>query len=899
MLYRQRHTVLPTNPEVSWRRNVAAFDFTRDGARFVVVAPNISRRPQLTRTALIDIYREDPETGEWTLVDINGEPLEVDGKLVDWKTSSAPSYRWDLSKVPELQKKLQTGMDSEWVASYFLSLVMNGANRTTRKGLSERIPCTSPGNNCRVNLVNGVKGPDNGPLFPELTDMRWITDLPNATEAKKQTEQNAKNGKAGTVVPAEQDLAEVQDMWDEAGSPTNHDGVMEGMGYRDGFVTPDSPMPTGAAASALAPGSNPGGIDFSSLQLRYLSEASNGRLQYAFNASAAAPSVHNVGAGRTAAVQASDAFFVWLSMPESSFWVNLNPNEPDRIVDAKIGTTDVGRIMLQADFQMKKLVGKLIHPDTSVGKKFWGSSSAGCIDMRQWIVPSPASIYEHDGGLYIVDAPLNVKMESDFLKGQGEQSSCLHPDARMEKAFRTLVLPKVVQAVNHAPEFTELRRVYLSRVAAEWYRRQHGRTGGLAALIASGNVSAWPALKPWSPRQVFDQYVHSYQHKEFKVTKRVTKGRNIYTHTYTYGGVNFSRVPFTRISGTAVDQDHALSNTVQKSFQQPTADHQGLIWLGSVGQPHVPHASTSSTRASSAPPHFALISISMMIIGGSAIAGLVLAITLTRRRRRTLIITGIVTVTSISMIAGVVIIGREAEQAARVAAPPVSRTSMPPPAQPSPAAPSTDPSSDVTASPSSPKSLPPSPSTRPKPPAHKQPRWSHPRRGHRPATPILALTWHKRDHAIRQDLDQFSFGFSVPHGFTCLNYAGVDFTKCDRGSGGKRDPYLTIFVWKCGCTIHQVQKTVNRELKSSKAYTTFIPVDPYTRVCPAVSPVQRCYFKHRNKRQIAHEYEMSRIFDANGDHRPDHHLLVYAQANSRADDIAVRKTIGDIYDATR
>lgn len=56
-------------------------------------------------------------------------------------------------------------------------------------------------------------------------------------------------------------------------------------------------------------------------------------------------------AGRTAAVQASDAFFVWLSLSPDKFWVNLNPEEPDRIIDAQLGTTDVGRILLQADLQ--------------------------------------------------------------------------------------------------------------------------------------------------------------------------------------------------------------------------------------------------------------------------------------------------------------------------------------------------------------------------------------------------------------------------------------------------------------------------------------------------------------------------------------------------------------------
>ncbi|MCA1681660.1 MAG: hypothetical protein LC700_00540, partial [Actinobacteria bacterium] len=331
----------------------------------------------------------------------------------------------------------------------------------------------------------------------------------------------------------------------------------------------------------------PGGIDFSTLQLRYLSDAGPGDtrdLRYSFSAASGGNS--DLATGRTSVLQSSDAFFVWLSLPRSTFWVNLNPSEPDRIIDDKLGTTDVGRILLQADFQMKKLVGQLIHPDTDLGTQFWGGldgSSNGCIDMRQWIVPAPATVYEQDGGLYIVDTPLQVKMETDYLSQQGEASSCLTPDTHMESAFRTSVLPKVEDAVNNAPEFAELRRVYLSRVAAEWYRQRHSHDGALSSMIDSDNVSAWPAMQQWSPHQVFQQYVDSYQKKEFNVTKRVTRGDAIYENTYIYGGVDFSNVVLKQAPQSLFERDHAdLPGMVQQSFQQVATDQHGNVWLGST-----------------------------------------------------------------------------------------------------------------------------------------------------------------------------------------------------------------------------------------------------------------------------------------------------------------------------
>ena len=159
-----------------------------------------------------------------------------------------------------------------------------------------------------------------------------------------------------------------------------------------------------------------GGVDFSTLELRYLSDTYQGGsgLGYAFSADASATDKPSYG-GRAAARLASDAFFVWLSLPTSKFTVNLNPDEPDRIMDAEFGRTDAGRVLLEADLRMKKTVAKLIHPDTRAGARYWAAlhGEAKCSTMRQWIVPAPASVREDGGQVYVIDAPLQVKLETD------------------------------------------------------------------------------------------------------------------------------------------------------------------------------------------------------------------------------------------------------------------------------------------------------------------------------------------------------------------------------------------------------------------------------------------------------------------------------------------------------
>jgi hypothetical protein len=343
-----------------------------------------------------------------------------------------------------------------------------------------------------------------------------------------------------------------------------------------------------------------GGIDFSTLELRYIAEDSglfkDSGLRYAFNATPTS-SNKNLAAGRAAAVQASDAFFVWLALSPDKFWVNLNPDEPDRIIDPQFGKTDAGRILLQSDLLMKKTVAKLIHPDTALGKQFWQQLKRGrsgaCLSFRQWIVPAPATVHNDGNGIYITDAPLNVKLESQYFQtkgGAGLLASCSTIDkkneAHNESIYRKLILPRIEQAVNKAPEYAELRRVYRSRVAAEWYRlRSASKATAYRDIVNNGNVSFWPARQNWSPKQVFNQYVNSFTKGEFHVvhSRKWQEGNTIYTQKqfYVYGGVDFTNVFFKQLSSIDFQKTQGdFRQVVDNAMKSPVADQRGKIWLG-------------------------------------------------------------------------------------------------------------------------------------------------------------------------------------------------------------------------------------------------------------------------------------------------------------------------------
>ncbi|MFK4596570.1 hypothetical protein [Streptomyces pristinaespiralis] len=333
----------------------------------------------------------------------------------------------------------------------------------------------------------------------------------------------------------------------------------------------------------------PGGIDFSSLELRHLSDPGDGSgLQYAFQAPLSADGGGSPAAGLDAAQSSSDAFFVWLSLEPSAFWVNLNPNEPDRIVDERLGRTDAGRVLLEADLLMKKTIGKLIHPHSERGRKFWDGIRGDCMSYRTWILPAPASIHQDGDELYILDAPLDVRMESQYLEQRGGSAtgSCPKQDKATEdhneQHFRGLILTELKKAINTAPEYAELRRVYLSRVAAEWYRDlSRGKDTTYGDLIDTGDVDDWRLIGDWKPTDTFDRFVESYTEGEFKVTDRTTEGGTTYVRSYVYGGVDFSRIPVTKVSGERFAADFAnLPSEVDRSLSEPSADGRGAIWLG-------------------------------------------------------------------------------------------------------------------------------------------------------------------------------------------------------------------------------------------------------------------------------------------------------------------------------
>jgi hypothetical protein len=243
---------------------------------------------------------------------------------------------------------------------------------------------------------------------------------------------------------------------------------------------------------------------------------------------------------------------------------------------------------------MKRATAHLVDPATPDGRKFDEAlqGSTKCYSaQRKWIVPLPASVAAHGDSMYLLDAPLDVKLEilgDDLKPGIGCHGQDESITRQNDDLYRSTILPKIVDEVNHAPEYADLRRVYASRVAAEWYRQRSAtKQTAYSSIVNSGNIDAWTAKQPWDPKEVWNQYRKSFYEGDAHYTWQAHDGKS---WTMTVGGVDFSNIPMVNLTPADFTKDHPnLPATATNSLfgarildsgQQANSPQQ--VWLGGL-----------------------------------------------------------------------------------------------------------------------------------------------------------------------------------------------------------------------------------------------------------------------------------------------------------------------------
>ncbi len=282
-----------------------------------------------------EFYFTDPDTGERHLrrldaynkrtreiveVKSNGSP---DGREKPADRAWAKNSGWRSYKYTYVFAEKQTSDAKKFMAE--LKQTVKQGHTRTGPGPVLRLPVPPPG--------RAPKGTENGPYRANSTTM----SLGNGTST-------GSRGSGNQVIRQ---------------SPPNPQTLKEQLD-RLGRTGQRSLMNRGL-----------GGIDFTTLDLRYIGKGKGGKgLDYAFSAKTVEDEYAAGWGGQEKGNLISDAFFTWLALDPSTFWVNLNPDEPDRIIDAKFGSTDAGRVLLEADLELKHDIFKAMDPKTDAGRDF-------------------------------------------------------------------------------------------------------------------------------------------------------------------------------------------------------------------------------------------------------------------------------------------------------------------------------------------------------------------------------------------------------------------------------------------------------------------------------------------------------------------------------------------------
>ena len=362
----------------------------------------------------------------------------------------------------------------------------------------------------------------------------------------------------------------------------------------------------------------PGGVDFTSIRLNYIS-ASNNSFNYVIKAKKLeeGDGIMEIedGAGNSLI-----SFLTGLSIPENKFWVNLNPWEPDRIIEKDLEATDAGRIMLEADLQMKKDFCKYKDPCTrEIGETYWDllddkreklineimnkhpneikdiNNVLFQITTRHWIVPSRVNVYEGGNEIYIVNSTLNIYSEPVYEDSTYEfvdqnalfvSRACKDDLSEAVKAYgryakeleEEMILPLVVHGVNQGKNYSDLRCLYNSLALAQWYKDKYRYSPSIFTdFIDSTDLTGLESKSEWNAENIWSDYVKSFAEGEFHCWKNETyqEGDYVITRTkhYSSGGVDFGDIETSIVGDMPSDLRDLTSKAIYSIFAKEGNDY--------------------------------------------------------------------------------------------------------------------------------------------------------------------------------------------------------------------------------------------------------------------------------------------------------------------------------------
>jgi len=238
---------------------------------------------------------------------------------------------------------------------------------------------------------------------------------------------------------------------------------------------------------------------------------------------------------REESIKLINYFLASLTIPEGDLWVNLSPNEGDRIVPAEFGNTIMGRDLLEQDYLLKQLTASLMYPEDDLGGAFWNklrsqvSEKFGITSVpintfnKVWIIPDKATIYQNGNKVYVTESHLKVMLESDYLafkEGGGvDVDSPTSADDLQASMVREMIVPVIEREVNEGKNFSKLRQIYHSFILAAWYKENFKQSALNQKYSDLKKVEGIDIQDKDTKQKIYDQYMESFNRGVYNYIK--------------------------------------------------------------------------------------------------------------------------------------------------------------------------------------------------------------------------------------------------------------------------------------------------------------------------------------------------------------------------------------------
>jgi hypothetical protein len=367
-----------------------------------------------------------------------------------------------------------------------------------------------------------------------------------------------------------------------------------------------------------------GGINFTSIQLNYIAVTENSsrgiNFDYIFKAQKAMRTIPEIDLNDSMTLGLI-AFKTGLAVHSYHLWVNLDPWSPDRIIDDQINQSDVGRIMLEADLQMKKDLSKYWNPCANeTGKACWDLRDKKrealvqrCMEKfpgeiknidnvkfhtvtRQEILPDKVYAYTNGTQIYIINASLTIDtspiLNNSYFKVINQDNSTLSKGCleELNRSFREYceydvelnrqrILPYVIAEVNHEEKYEDLREVYVALALAQWYQSHISPSMDIFQSNENySNSNILKSQKPWSPIDIWQQLVDIYNKGDYICQKNTTIGDRTTSTTYFGGGCRFQSTTDHLVE--IKEMPHEVQDQVRRTLSEGVIKDQGETLFG-------------------------------------------------------------------------------------------------------------------------------------------------------------------------------------------------------------------------------------------------------------------------------------------------------------------------------